>query len=62
VYELFRRWQRDGASAQILAGMLTQADATGLIGWEVKPSLLPAQDTPPLVSLRNSPSSRRSAE
>jgi transposase len=35
VYGLFRRWQRDGAWARILAGLQTRADAAGLITWEV---------------------------
>jgi transposase len=35
VYGLFRRWQRDGTWAQILAALQAQADAAGLICWEV---------------------------
>jgi transposase len=35
VYGLFRRWQRDGTWAQILAGLQARADAQGLITWEV---------------------------
>lgn len=35
VYGLFRRWQRDGTWVQILAALQTQAEAAGLITWEV---------------------------
>jgi transposase len=35
VYGLFRRWQRDGTWAQILAGLQARAEAAGLITWEV---------------------------
>ncbi|MFF3691398.1 IS5 family transposase [Streptomyces sp. NPDC002187] len=35
VYGLFRRWQREGVWARILTALQTQADATGLITWEV---------------------------
>jgi transposase len=35
VYGLFRRWQRDGTWQQILTGLQAQADAAGLITWEV---------------------------
>lgn len=35
VYGLFRRWQRDGTWAQVLAALQTRADAAGLITWEV---------------------------
>jgi transposase len=35
VYGLFRRWQRNGTWAQILAALQTRADAAGLITWEV---------------------------
>ncbi len=35
VYGLFRRWQREGTWARILAGLQTRADAAGLITWEV---------------------------
>jgi transposase len=35
VYGLFRRWQRDGVWALILAALQTRADAAGLITWEV---------------------------
>ncbi|WP_407921492.1 IS5 family transposase [Actinomadura soli] len=35
IYALFRRWQRAGIWARILAGLQTRADAAGLIGWEV---------------------------
>jgi transposase len=35
VYGLFRRWQRDGTWARILAGLQAQADAAGLITWDV---------------------------
>ena len=35
VYGLFRRWQRDGIWARILAALQTRADAAGLICWEV---------------------------
>ncbi|MFE3784663.1 IS5 family transposase [Amycolatopsis sp. NPDC059090] len=35
VYGLFRRWQRAGVWALILAGLQTRADAAGLITWEV---------------------------
>jgi transposase len=35
VYALFRRWQRDGAWARILAALQTRADAHALIGWQV---------------------------
>ncbi|WP_410587605.1 IS5 family transposase [Amycolatopsis sp. lyj-23] len=34
VYGLFRRWQRAGVWALILAGLQTRADAAGLITWE----------------------------
>ena len=32
---LFRRWQRDGTWRRILTALQAQADATGLITWEV---------------------------
>lgn len=32
---MFRRWQRDGTWAQILAALQTQAGAAGRIGWSV---------------------------
>ena len=35
IYGLFRRWQRDGTWARILAGLQQRADAAGLITWEV---------------------------
>jgi hypothetical protein len=35
VYGLFRRWQRDGTWQRILTALQAQADAKGLITWEV---------------------------
>jgi transposase len=35
VYDLFRRWQRDGAWKRILEQLQAQADAKGLITWDV---------------------------
>src|SRR5512132_2536278 len=35
VYGLFRRWQRDGTWKRILTRLQAQADARGLITWEV---------------------------
>lgn len=35
VYGLFRRWQRDGTWKRILTRLQAQADADGLITWEV---------------------------
>ncbi|MEU1104760.1 transposase [Streptomyces tibetensis] len=35
VYDLFRRWQRDGTWARIVTQLLAQADAKGLITWDV---------------------------
>jgi len=35
IYGLFRRWQRAGVWALILAALQTRADAAGLITWEV---------------------------
>jgi transposase len=35
VYGLFRRWQRDGTWQQILSQLQAQADAKGLITWQV---------------------------
>ena len=35
VYGLFRRWQRDGTWKQILTRLQAQADAEGLITWDV---------------------------
>lgn len=35
VYGLFRRWQRDGTWAHLLAGLQARADAAGLVCWEV---------------------------
>ncbi|MFD7631629.1 IS5 family transposase, partial [Streptomyces sp. NPDC059851] len=35
VYDLFRRWQRDGTWAGILTQLQAEADAKGLITWEV---------------------------
>jgi len=35
VYGLFRRWQRDGTWARILAELQTRADGLGLITWEI---------------------------
>ncbi|CAM5353496.1 hypothetical protein SGLAM104S_04153 [Streptomyces glaucescens] len=34
-YDLFRRWQRDGAWARILTQLQAEADAKGLITWDV---------------------------
>ncbi len=35
VYGLFRRWQRDGTWKRILKQLQAQADANGLITWDV---------------------------
>jgi transposase len=35
VYGLFRNWQRDGTWRRILAALQAQADAEGLITWDV---------------------------
>ncbi|MGW1787733.1 IS5 family transposase [Streptomyces tubercidicus] len=35
VYDLFRRWQRDGTWARIVTQLQAEADANGLITWEV---------------------------
>jgi transposase len=35
VYGLFRRWQRDGTWRRILTQLQAQADASGLISWDV---------------------------
>ncbi|MEV6807484.1 IS5 family transposase [Streptomyces sp. NPDC051132] len=35
VYDLFRRWQRDGTWARILTQLQAEADAKGLIAWDV---------------------------
>ncbi|MGI5441674.1 IS5 family transposase [Streptomyces shenzhenensis] len=35
VYDLFRRWQRDGTWATIVARLQAEADAKGLITWHV---------------------------
>jgi transposase len=35
VYGLFRRWQRDGTWARMLAALQADADARGLITWDV---------------------------
>ncbi len=35
VYGLFRRWQRDGTWARVVAGLQARADAAGLITWDV---------------------------
>ncbi|MEU1631157.1 transposase [Streptomyces sp. NPDC020096] len=35
VYDLFRRWQRDGTWARTLTQLRAEADAKGLITWEV---------------------------
>jgi len=35
VYGLFRDWQRDGTWKRVLAALQVQADAAGLITWEV---------------------------
>ena len=35
VYGLFRRWQRDGTWKRILTRLQAQADADGLITWDV---------------------------
>ncbi|MFT9479937.1 IS5 family transposase [Streptomyces sp. Mo3] len=35
VYELFRRWQRNGTWKRILEQLQTEADAKGLITWDV---------------------------
>ncbi|MFB9307487.1 IS5 family transposase, partial [Kibdelosporangium philippinense] len=35
VYGLFRRWQRDGTWKQILSQFQAQADAAGLITWDI---------------------------
>lgn len=35
VYDLFRRWQREGTWARIVTQLHAQADAKGLITWDV---------------------------
>ena len=35
VYGLFRRWQRDGTWARMLAAVQARADAAGLVIWDV---------------------------
>ncbi|MFC5959192.1 IS5 family transposase [Streptomyces pratens] len=35
VYDLFRRWQRNGTWKRILEQLQTEADAKGLITWDV---------------------------
>ncbi|MFB7112082.1 transposase [Streptomyces sp. NPDC056291] len=35
LYDLFRRWQRNGTWARIVAQLQAQADAKGLITWDV---------------------------
>lgn len=35
VYDLFRRWQRDGTWQRILTELRTRADAGGLIDWNL---------------------------
>jgi transposase len=35
IYDLFRRWQRDGTWKRILEQLQVQADAQGLITWDV---------------------------
>ena len=35
IYGLFRRWQRDGTWKRILTGLQAQAEARGLITWDV---------------------------
>lgn len=35
VYDLFRRWQRDGTWKRILEQLQVRADAQGLITWDV---------------------------
>ncbi|MFB7176049.1 transposase [Streptomyces sp. NPDC056254] len=35
VYDLFRRWQRDGTWARILTQLQAEADSKGLITWDV---------------------------
>ncbi|MFE5077567.1 IS5 family transposase [Streptomyces halstedii] len=35
VYDLFRRWQRDGTWARFVTQLQAQADAKGLIAWDV---------------------------
>jgi transposase len=35
VYGLFRRWQRDGTWSRILTQLQAEADAKGLITWDV---------------------------
>ena len=35
IYGLFRRWQRDGTWQHILTALQAQADAKGLITWQV---------------------------
>ncbi|MFZ4186520.1 hypothetical protein [Streptomyces pseudogriseolus] len=35
VYDLFRRWQRDGTWARIFTQLQAEADAKGLITWDV---------------------------
>ncbi|WP_420719478.1 hypothetical protein [Streptomyces sp. RTd22] len=35
VYDLFRRWQRDGTWARIVTQLQAEADVKGLITWDV---------------------------
>jgi transposase len=50
VYGLFRRWQRDGTWTRILSQLQAQADARGLITWEVNvdTTIARATSTPPV--------------
>jgi transposase len=54
VYGLVRRWQRDGIWQQILTALQAQADAAGLITWQVSvdATVARAHSTPPARAAR----------
>jgi transposase len=59
-YDLFRRWQRDGTWKQIFVQLQAEADAKGLITWDVSVDSTIARAHQHAAGARNKGPSRRS--
>jgi transposase len=60
VYGLFRRWQRDGTWQRILTALQAQADAEGLITWQVSvDTTITRATSTPLAPAKGGPATRR---
>jgi transposase len=59
VYGLFRAWQRDGTWARVLSGLQGQAQARGLITWEVSVDSTIARAHQHAAGARRDPSAQK---